>query len=284
MSEAVERLKEIGAQRVYEDTHIPAEHVQAILYESFEGLSKLQFLGFVSIMEREYGYDLSELRTKGIAYFDEKESQAAPKINENIFRAPPPKKSYAALYIFLALFVLGLAIFYTVQSSKSDGKDLLKESEVTTEIVEEPTVVQKSIVTEQEHLDTNETNATSQDKNESIVTETKEQVATPLQTTPKAEEKAVPKSFVIAPKSRVWMGYIDVATNKKYQKTIKKHFKLNPEKEWLLYFGHANVKVYIDGKAEDFSGRKSLRLHYKDAEITPITAKEFQRLNRGNKW
>jgi len=38
MSEALDRLKKLGAQKIYEDTHIPINQVQAILYENFDGM------------------------------------------------------------------------------------------------------------------------------------------------------------------------------------------------------------------------------------------------------
>ena len=72
MSEALERLQKLGAQKIYEDTHIPIKHVQAILHESFEGFSKVQFLGFISILEKEYSLELQELHEKGAEYFVEK--------------------------------------------------------------------------------------------------------------------------------------------------------------------------------------------------------------------
>ena len=71
-NDGLQTLKDIGAQKIYEETHIPVEHVQAILYESFDGITKVHFMGFVSILQREYQVDLSALKEKGVAYYNEK--------------------------------------------------------------------------------------------------------------------------------------------------------------------------------------------------------------------
>jgi hypothetical protein len=46
MNSDLNKLKEIGAQKIYEQTHVSKEHVQSILHSSFEGLSKVQFFRF----------------------------------------------------------------------------------------------------------------------------------------------------------------------------------------------------------------------------------------------
>ena len=41
MSSGIDKLQELGAQKIYEQTHVSKEHVQAILHNSFEGLNKV---------------------------------------------------------------------------------------------------------------------------------------------------------------------------------------------------------------------------------------------------
>ena len=94
----------------------------------------------------------------------------------------------------------------------------------------------------------------------------------------------MPESLTIAPKTKVWVGYIDVVSNKKYQKTSKQAFDLDPKRDWILVFGHGYVDIIIDGEKKKFSKKNTLRLLYKEGELSELTFNEFKRLNRGNAW
>ncbi|WP_434657458.1 hypothetical protein [Sulfurimonas sp. NW9] len=80
------------------------------------------------------------------------------------------------------------------------------------------------------------------------------------------------------------MGYIDVATNKKYQKTFTGEFDLDPDKEWLLIFGHGYIDIVTDTEKKKFNSKKTLRLLYKEGAVKELTFEEFKRLNRGSSW
>ncbi len=62
MGEGLERLKDIGAQKIYEATHISRKNVETIFTKRYEGMSKVQLFGFLTILEREYKVNLDEIR------------------------------------------------------------------------------------------------------------------------------------------------------------------------------------------------------------------------------
>jgi len=284
MSEALEKLKDIGAQKIYEDTHIPVEHVQSILYESFEGLNKLQFLGFVSILEREYGTDLGTLREKGIVYFDEKNTGNDLVKNEAIYKAPSNKRNLTIIYIVIAILIFVIAIIYTMDSASDTLQNVKIQKNQTIDNVKETIIQEINDTQSQDENDTNQTLVLTPEENLSQSdVQIDEALVAP---TPKKQEvkKAITHSLKIVPKTRVWLGYIDVKTNKKYQKTFKGSLKLNSKKEWLLYFGHGYVTILIDGEKITYSNKDTLRLHYKDGKVSKISSEEFRRLNRGSKW
>ena len=268
MSEALERLKDIGAQKIYEDTHIPVEHVQAILYESFEGLNKIQFVGFVSILEREYAEDLSGVRSRGLEYFDDTNDRDEAITDDTIFKSSGSKKKMTLLYLIAAIALLGIAIVYTMESAdKSMDK-----------AIQEHTIVKN----EKQNIapvDANISDTNSSDENSTTVAD-----ENLTQTLKPVEPKAVEHSLKIVARTKVWLGYIDVATDKKYQKTFTGELELDPTKEWLLYFGHGYIDVVIDGKKESFSSKNTLRLHYQDGKIEKISINDFRKLNRGSTW
>jgi len=266
MNEALERLKDIGAQKIYEDTHIPVEHVQAILYESFDGLNKIQFIGFISILEREYGEDLSSVRSRGIGYFDEKNAPDDAIMDDTIFKPSASKKKLTVIYLVGAIVLFIIAIVYTMNTADTRMDKAIQENMVIEN--------QKNIV-----IDANRSDRNSSDANKSVaadrnVTEA-QKVVTP---------KAVTHTFKIIARTKVWLGYIDVATDKKYQKTFEGDFELDPAKEWLLYFGHGYIDVIVDGKKEEFSSKNTLRLHYQEGKIEKISINDFKKLNRGYTW
>ena len=104
MSKGIKTLKEAGIQKVYEKTHIPTKHIKALFQDDFGSLNKVQFLGFISILEREYGIELNDLKEKGLEYF--KEMTNDEHLESKLFVTTQRKKSYAKLYLFAVFLIL----------------------------------------------------------------------------------------------------------------------------------------------------------------------------------
>jgi len=264
MSDALNKLKDIGAQKIYEDTHIPVGHIQAILHESFDGLTRIQFMGFISILERDYNLDLSDVKSNAMTYFDEK-TEALPIADDGIFVVPSKTKNLTLMYIIIALFIFVTALYYTTDfANKTNNEHKVEE-----------VVLQKQMNKVEETPVVLDNNKTQQEQNSTKIEEKIPAVA---------EVVIATEPIKIMPRSRVWLGYIDVQTNKKYQKTFSTELDLDPDKEWLLIFGHGYIDVMLNGEKIKFSSKNTLRLLYKDASLKKITAQEFKRINRGHKW
>ncbi|MCD6433345.1 MAG: hypothetical protein J7L21_04825 [Sulfurimonas sp.] len=265
MSDGQDQLQNIGAQKIHEQTHISKLHVQALLHDSFEGMTKIQFLGFISILERDYGVELDDLKAKGFEYFQDS------TIGENksgIFVSPKKEKSYTKIYItVVAIVFIVVAIYVNFLSSSgvTNTKQVIDNS-----VIDD---AKKSIIIAQEREDLN---SSTVDSNVTLKEPTKELIA--------QEIPDVVKSFKIIPKAKLWMGYIDLETHEKRQKLFRDEFMLDPDKEWLLSLGHGSVSFDVDGEKIEFKSRKNMRFIYKDGELKEINFKEFKRLNRGNEW
>lgn len=268
MSETLKKLEAIGAQKIHEDTHIPIEHITAILHEDYSGLTRVQYQGFISILEREYSVDLSDVKAPALEYFNENITTAAIA-DDTIFSVPTKPKNLKILYIAFILIIFLIALFYF--SSSSEEK-VIPEDNIS---------LQESIV--QKPMEDKNLSDVIVDLNESMVEEN-----STVQAAQKLEvQKPAPvvlEPIEILPRSRVWLGYIDVATNKKHQKTFSDELDLDGNSEWLMIFGHGYVSVVIAGKEHKFSEKNTLRLHYKDGLLEKITADKFRKLNRGSKW
>jgi len=262
MSEELHKLQKIGAQKIYEQTHIPIQHVQEILQGDFSNFSRVQFLGFISILEREYNEDLSADKAFGMSYFDE-----IDKHNSGVLlQVPEDRRSKKPFYIasIAFVFILVLILKYSVFTTET------KIEEIDNKLIEnvEKNIAPK-IILDQENNTTDEINATEEVEKSSEIS--------------KSEPIAV-KSFKILTKSKVWLGYIDLYTNQKKNTIFKGEFDLDPNKNWLLRFGHGYIDMYIDGKIVKFNSRNNLRFVYKDGKLRTINKAEFKKLNRGRSW
>lgn len=270
MSEALTQLKKFGVQKIYEDTHIPINHVQAILEENYEGLTRVQYLGFISILEREYKLDLKELNERAVAHYNEKDLEQ-PLADDGIFVVPSKQKNFTPFYIVVVILIFLAALYYTLEVADKKNETLLQKQSVKEN-------KNKSVVAPMV-ADVNMSEANSSEANTTMLPDETQAVSSP------AKPKSVAlEPLEILPRSKVWLGYIDVATGKKYQKTFSDELDLNASKEWLLLFGHGYIDLLVDGKKISFSDKNNLRLHYKNGELEKISLREFTKLNRGRKW
>ena len=107
----------------------------------------------------------------------------------------------------------------------------------------------------------------------------------------KAEEKARLREanrgkvgLVLLPKKKVWVGYIDMKTKKKYQTFATKDLVIDPQKDWLLLFGGGHITLEVNHEIQKFSSKNNMRFKYEDGTLTKISVEEFKSLNNGNKW
>lgn len=265
MNEGLVKLREVGAQKIYEKTHIPVEHVQAILHESYDGLNKVQFIGFISILEREYGLDLKSVKLQGITHFDGEQVTE----EESIFIQPKPKRNKKLLLIIIAAIVFFLFFFVFYDDSQKTVKPTMNENEVIQKVKEK--VIEEV------------NNTKSEESNETVAApESVEEAA--VQEEPAVQEEVVEKSFVIKTNKKLWIGYIELETNKKSQTVFSKEFSLDPNKDWLITLGHGYVDFEVNGKEHSYKTPKGLKFLYRDGELTSISLEEFKRLNRGYVW
>lgn len=264
MSDTTQELQKFGAQKISEDTHIPINYIQSLLDEKFGNFTRVQFLGFISILEREYHIDLHDLKERALAFFKEHEEEEI--FDTGVFVTPSKSKNFAIFYIFIAIIIFLVALYYTFGVAKNINErvNAVDNSaiEKAAETIKEPLVKVESNVTNESNVTTTQT--------EPVVI--------------KKRDKATVESLEIKPRSKVWLGYIDVATNERHQRTFIKPLELDPKKEWIMLFGHGYVDVNLNGKDIKFNTKKTLRLWYKNGILQEINADEFKQLNRGNKW
>lgn len=272
MSEGFAKLQELGAQKISEYTHISKPHVQALIQENFKALSRVQFLGFISIIERDYHIDLSELKEKGLKFYGE----SAASTSASVFMEKRSKKSSKGIYILIAFIIFILGIYYSVGSDTSEMDINVTQVESVTQEIE--ALVENNVSDiNVSSFDVNLSLQTGEemDENETLLNEEK----LPLVSLHKGE-----KSLKIIANKKLWFGYIELDTENKNQKVFSGDLDLDASKNWLLLFGHNNVEVEINGQKQEFEKNKNVQFLFKDGALTQISLDEFKKLNKGEKW
>jgi len=120
MIENLEKLKNIGVQKIHEATHIPRVHVESILNENFEDMSNVQLLGFISVLEREYPFDFSELKTKVIEHVESNKRLVKKGNSANLLIASKKKRNFTLVYVVLGLAIFVAFAIFNMQSKESE--------------------------------------------------------------------------------------------------------------------------------------------------------------------
>ena len=260
MSEHFDKLKSIGAQKIHENTHISRLHVEGILEEDFTKMTKIQLLGFISILEREYGLNLDILKNSAIKYFQNLEDEHADDdVEVKVFLAPKRKRNLTPIYL-LVVAVIFISIMFVSMSGSSSKEEV---APIDNRVIESAKSNIEPII------------ETPIDENITVKVE---------EVKPKVIEKEEITSFKIIPKVKVWLGYVDLNSHKKYQRTFKDEFDLDPSKDWILAFGHGHLKIEINGVIKKYKIKKNVRFSYIGGDLEEISLEEFKRLNKGSRW
>ena len=255
MQKQYNALDEISIDTIYEHTHITKKTINLILNKEFDSISPVQFNGFVTIIEREFKIDLTELK---IEYNLSKQI----KIEESTQELAPvaKKESHKNKYITLAiisLVLLSLFIYMFTTSKKANLNVELNNSSIKAAKEKIETIKTTPIVVEQKVY-------TSSSSSEA--------------------EKKVIKQIRIIPKSKLWVGIINLESNKKRQLTTSEAIELNASHNYLFAFGHGYLSIALDDNTTEFSEKRNVRFKYENHTLTQISLSEFKALNRGKNW
>ena len=288
MSEGFERLKQIGAQKIHNDTHIAIQYIEAILEEDFPSLTKVQFLGFLSILEREYHLNLSEYKEQSLELFQVTSSYTSSE--SHLFVVAQKQRNYTPLYIAIAFIIFVIVAFVSINLEPLQEKVFLEESKVIkkAKIIVENEIQKREIEKEkivEEIKITPKVKKTIEEERKDV-REKKESIQNNKQVEDTLKEKKflLKQELVILPRSKVWLGYIDLKNDKKRSLTVQSSLNLSLRNDYLFMFGHGRIDLELDGQKFHYKTAKTLRLLYKDGKFKKLSVTEFKVLNKGKKW
>jgi hypothetical protein len=90
--------------------------------------------------------------------------------------------------------------------------------------------------------------------------------------------------FIVTPRSKLWVGIVNLDTFKRTQKLSSSPFELDADKEWLLVMGHGFVDFDVNDEEKKFSDKNKVWFAYENGTLSKLTRSEFKEKNRGKAW
>jgi len=302
--------EEHSIKAISKKTNISEENIEAIVAEEFSSLSKSKALGFISILEREYGAGLKALREKALAYYTEHQDSeesvgiALPRIEE--------KKGRSKLFPLLMLGLLAYATwyFFTQFDKKTLGnmmpfseekseviKDITKPQEELKKITSEPNEASLSIKNALKNIQIDATGvetdivvANIEPKDVSnmihrveVIGEAKEkkQAATKVSgIIPKVLEK-----IILVPERKLWFGLVDMDTGKRDHFSISDKFEIDvKEKSWLVATSSASFSFVKADETQEYNDAKEHYFKVSKEGIKHLSKAQYVSQGGYRKW
>lgn len=271
-----EDLQELGANSIHERTHISRVKVEQVLDKSFDQLNRVQFMGFISILEREYGINLESLRSEYDSYkgFDPEMAISKPSA---VLQASSNTRTFwifGAIGVIVILMLLGSMM--QGELSVAPKEEVLELSSAAIEVVD----------TNFSEMNTTDVNATN-DINITEINTTQlmqEQNKSMATLDPEGKVLNFSNALSIKPSSKVWVGMMDLETGKKIQKVTKDPILIDSTKNWLFIFGHGRLEIVTSSGSKILKERNTVWFTYENGSLQQLTAEEFKIKNKGSSW
>ena len=255
-------FNEHSIEEISKKTKISPISLRFIKNKEFDKITRVKFVGFIKLIEREFNVDLSEL----IKEFDAANNiKKTPQKQQNIEtpKTETPKKEKGILLyvlVFLILIISGTVLYLSTKQKT------------------EPTPQPEMNLTLSQNVQT-EKNNTFENEETAVNNETNTSTAENIQNTQKTVEKeniqtsqnktqtvTTVKNVTIIPHEKVWYRAVNLDTNKTYEYLTTKVHTL-PGSNYYIKFGHGNVTI-----------------EYGDMNITPNTKKIVRILLKNGKY
>jgi len=308
MDNDIRVLEKIGLQEVCKRTHIEVKQLEYMINNQYDKLNKINTLGFVKILSREYKLDLTDWLEGFYDYWAAHKAEDESH-KEKIFihvKSDRPYKKGAWIFLVLVFIsgIFGLISIFKIEIN-FDIMNLLDKTKIETNqtsALQGTPVIQETanslgVKVEERVVETNSSNSTveaivvSIDENLTRKTEsndTNSVIASPIPTLVESNTALVsnvPKnSAIIIPSRRIWIGFVDLETFTRKESLSDQNITIDLTKHQILKTGNGFFKLSYDGSVEDFTEQGSTRLLVENGAIKKISEEKFIELNRGKNW
>jgi len=286
-------LQELGSKTIASATHIPIGHVDNILNKKYDQFQKPQFFGFLSILEREYKLDLSELKQEFL--FERAEHEI---VEENTFDIAETGSQVKALFenkkvVYGALggvaLILVISLLSMIDFSSADETKIEINNTAIDQAKKNLNITPAEVSNVEDTMKNNDVESAEfgQDRQESNASTEKTVASEKKVTAQEPVSNAEPTMslyFRIVPKGRLWLGIIDTETHRRRVETITKPLLLDAEKSWLIVTGYGHLDMDCGDTTQKFRKDHKLLFLYQDGICQVIDKEEFKAQNRGKLW
>ena len=299
-------LEEIGLKEVSDKTHIEIKHLKYIINMEFDKLNRVNALGFIKIIQREYDVDFDEWLQEAERYWAENK---VPEDNVKIFIAQKPSLLPKIVTPVLTVVILGAILYgaYIFLDKKLDFFQKSKANDINYTYEETPVVKEaKQNIDENNYTEvvvddnnSKETDVTDQnsdikqsdmaeDKNSSNVDTVEDKKTEDANETKEVSQKSPSLSenkAVILPNVKLWVGVIYLDDGSRDSYLGDGNFTIDLSRDQLITTGHGNFNIkFGKDRVEKFSKQTPMKFIVKDGNLSEISIEEFKKLNKGNLW
>lgn len=271
-----EELQELGAEKIHERTHISREKIELVLTKSYAEVNKIQFMGFLSILEREYGLDLSDIKQEYLQYEETHQSSLPPKQSVILQPASNAKQKWMIAGIGLIVILIAAGYFAQTNMANVPTEDVMKLNSSAVEVVDESNDTNTAQVSE--------INATTDKNTTAEANATKPLKDQNISEAQKVQPLSVTDGLEIRPKSKVWVGLIDLENHQKSQTVTKDPIKIDTSKNWLVVLGHGRLEIASGSENKVMKENGTVWFVYENGSLKRLTKAEFTERNGGNSW
>ena len=301
MDKDIKVLEKIGLQEVCKKTHIEVKQLEYMINNQYDKLSKINTLGFVKILSREYKLDLTDWLEGFYDYWADHNAEEENKKNKIFIRANS-ERSYKKLawFFILTMLIAGLFAVFSIFKIDISLASLLDKTKFETQVAgyQSAPVVQEAakslgVKVEERIVESNSSNATVEavivntDDNSTFTVENNNtQARLSLAEEKNATATAVlPKNkAMIMPTRKIWIGTIALDTFNRQVISDDKNVTIDLTKKQLIKTGNGYFVLSYDGSLEDFTEQGSTRFLVENGTIKKISEETFIALNKGKNW
>jgi hypothetical protein len=260
--ETFEDLRSLGIESISEHTHIARKQLEVLLDGTFVGLSRIQAMGFFSILEREYGVNLDEQREE--YRLKVPTNTMTPNDSLLLHKTSKSQQKWILGAIVSIIVLVMLAFFIQRMMSVVPQEEVLQLNHPIAPLVS---------VVESNQSDTLETNTSVAEVNSSVPQQNKS-----------IASSHTSGSFAFKPKSKVWVGVMDLSTRIKTQKVTKDMISIDTTKNSLYVFGHGRMEILTPDENKTLRNTSAVWFVYENGALTQIDEAQFFEKNGGAKW
>lgn len=272
-------LEENSIESISKKTNISTDNLKRIFERDFSAFKKVQALGFISILERDYNLDLSALKQECKDYFIDDEGD----VKISIYQAKPKGKGRWLFFLFLLFLLAAVASLmiynYTMQSSKSGVQMFLTQEMVLSEVNASENIPEDMVAN-----GTISKDELKEVKDESLAFEDSESLGMSSEDQENNSSATASSQIILTPKYKLWFGIYDMTSGESSHQITKVPFELALDRDLLIATSRAAFSIGIN---DTTTGYKDFKEHYfmiKDGKFSEIKRDQFLELNGPKKW